>query len=42
MQALRQAARATAVSQFDLKRPLLPRRSGLFDDRLNGGRPAVA
>jgi len=42
MQALRQAARATAVSQFDLKRLLLPRWNALFDDLVNGRRPAVA
>jgi glycosyltransferase involved in cell wall biosynthesis len=42
MQALRQAARATAVSQFDLKRLLLPRWNALFDDLINGRRPAAA
>jgi glycosyltransferase involved in cell wall biosynthesis len=42
MQALRQAARATAVSQFDLKRLLLPRWNALFDDLVNGRRPAAA
>jgi glycosyltransferase involved in cell wall biosynthesis len=42
LQALRKAARATAVSQFDLKRLLLPRWNALFDDLVNGRRPAVA
>jgi glycosyltransferase involved in cell wall biosynthesis len=42
MQALRQAARATAVSQFDLRRLLLPRWNALFDDLVNGRRPAAA
>ena len=42
LQALRNAARATAVSQFDLKRLLLPRWNALFDDLVNGRRPAVA
>ena len=39
MQALRNAARATAVRQFDLKRVLLPRWLKLFDDLVNGRRP---
>jgi glycosyltransferase involved in cell wall biosynthesis len=40
LQALRQGARATAVEQFDLKRLLLPRWTGLFEDLVNGRRPA--
>jgi glycosyltransferase involved in cell wall biosynthesis len=39
MQALRRAARATAVAQFDLKRLLLPRWTALFDDLIAGRRP---
>jgi glycosyltransferase involved in cell wall biosynthesis len=39
MQALRRAARATAVAQFDLKRLLLPRWIALFDDLIAGRRP---
>ena len=39
MQALRNAARATAVRQFDLKRVLLPRWLRLFDDLVSGRRP---
>jgi glycosyltransferase involved in cell wall biosynthesis len=39
MKALRQAARATAVSQFDLKRVLLPRWRTLFRDVIAGRRP---
>jgi glycosyltransferase involved in cell wall biosynthesis len=39
MQALRKAARATAVKRFDLKRLLLPRWSALFDDLVSGRRP---
>jgi glycosyltransferase involved in cell wall biosynthesis len=42
MTALRHAARATAVSQFDLKRLLLPRWNALFDDLVNGRRRAPA
>jgi hypothetical protein len=42
MQALRRAARATAVKQFDLHRLVLPRWFTLFDDMMNGHRPAVA
>jgi glycosyltransferase involved in cell wall biosynthesis len=42
MQPLRNGARATAVEQFDLKRRLLPRWMGLFDDLVNGRRPADA
>jgi glycosyltransferase involved in cell wall biosynthesis len=38
-QALRTAARATAVAQFDLQRVVLPRWRALFAD-LVGGRPA--
>ena len=41
MKALRRAARATAVSQFDLKRVLLPRWCKLFDDLIRGRRPAL-
>jgi glycosyltransferase involved in cell wall biosynthesis len=41
MQGLRKAARATALAQFDLKRLLLPRWNALFDDLINGRRPAV-
>ena len=39
MQALRRAARATAIAQFDLKRLLLPRWTALFDDLIAGRRP---
>jgi glycosyltransferase involved in cell wall biosynthesis len=39
--ALRKAARATAISQFDLKHLLLPRWNALFDDLINGRRPAL-
>jgi glycosyltransferase involved in cell wall biosynthesis len=42
MQALRKAARATAVKQFDLNRLLLPRWNRLFDDLVNGRRPKSA
>jgi len=42
MQALRTAARATAVTQFDLNRLILPRWLTLFDDLVNGRRPAIA
>ena len=41
MQALRKAARATAVQHFDLHGVLLPRWIGLFDDLVNGRRPAL-
>jgi len=41
MQAIRDAARATAVEQFDLKRILLPRWHALFDDLINHRRPVV-
>jgi glycosyltransferase involved in cell wall biosynthesis len=41
MQALRKAARATAVTQFDLKRVTLPRWCALFDELTNGRRPTV-
>ena len=37
---LRQAARATAVEQFDLNGLLLPRWTALFNDLLSGRRPA--
>jgi glycosyltransferase involved in cell wall biosynthesis len=39
MQAMRKAARITAVKQFDLKRLLLPRWDALFEDLVNGRRP---
>jgi glycosyltransferase involved in cell wall biosynthesis len=42
MQVLRKAARATVLAQFDLKRLLLPRWNALFDDLVNGRRPALA
>ncbi len=40
MRALRSAARMTAVKHFDLKKVILPRWSMLFDDLINGRRPA--
>jgi glycosyltransferase involved in cell wall biosynthesis len=40
MQPLRNAARTTAVKNYDLKRVLLPRWNRLFDDLINGQRPA--
>jgi glycosyltransferase involved in cell wall biosynthesis len=40
MQALRNAARVTAVKRFDLKRLLLPRWETLFDDLVSGRKPA--
>lgn len=39
MQALRNAARRTAIKYYDLKKVLLPRWMGLFDDLVNGRRP---
>jgi len=42
MKALRKAARTTAVSEFDLKRLLLPRWNALFEDLINRRRPALA
>jgi glycosyltransferase involved in cell wall biosynthesis len=39
MQMLRKAARATAVTQFDLHRVVLPRWHALFDDMLRGRPP---
>jgi len=42
MRALRKAARATALAQFDLKRLLLPRWQALFEDLISGRRPATA
>jgi glycosyltransferase involved in cell wall biosynthesis len=42
MQALRKAARATAVTRFDLHKVALPRWHTLFDDVLRGRRPASA
>jgi glycosyltransferase involved in cell wall biosynthesis len=41
MQALRDAARRTAVERFDLKKVLLPRWNALFSDLINGRRPAL-
>jgi glycosyltransferase involved in cell wall biosynthesis len=40
MQALRNAARATAVRHYDLRKVLLPRWDGLIGDLINGRRPA--
>ena len=40
MQKLRAGARKTAVESFDLQKVLLPRWLGLFDDLVNGRRPA--
>jgi glycosyltransferase involved in cell wall biosynthesis len=40
MQKLRAGARKTAVERFDLQKVLLPRWLGLFDDLVNGRRPA--
>jgi glycosyltransferase involved in cell wall biosynthesis len=42
MQLMRRAARATAVEQFDFKRVLMPRWTGLFDDLIAGRRPGEA
>jgi glycosyltransferase involved in cell wall biosynthesis len=42
MRALRKAARATALAQFDLKRLVLPRWQALFDDLVNGRTPSGA
>ena len=42
MRALRKAARATALAQFDLKRQVLPRWHRLFDDLINGRTPRGA
>jgi len=39
MQALRKAARATALRRFDLKHLLLPRWNALFEDLIQGRRP---
>lgn len=39
MDALRRAARATAVQNYDLKRVILPRWQSLFDDLIQGKRP---
>jgi glycosyltransferase involved in cell wall biosynthesis len=41
MQPLRQAARQTAVRDFDLKRVLLPRWNALFAELINGKRPVA-
>ncbi len=40
-ESVRQAARATAVSQFDLQSVLLPRWVALMEDLINGRRPPV-
>ena len=40
MQTLRGAARRTAMKYYDLKKVLLPRWTALFDDLVNGRRPA--
>jgi glycosyltransferase involved in cell wall biosynthesis len=40
MQALRNAARITAIKHYDLKKVLLPRWNTLFDDLIDGRRPA--
>jgi glycosyltransferase involved in cell wall biosynthesis len=42
MRALRKAARATALAQFDLKRQVLPRWLRLFDDLINSRTPRGA
>jgi len=42
LEPLREAARATAVGQFDLKRLILPRWIALFDDLMSGRRPTGA
>jgi glycosyltransferase involved in cell wall biosynthesis len=39
MQKLRNAARATAVERFDLKRVVLPKWLALFEDLTKGRRP---
>jgi glycosyltransferase involved in cell wall biosynthesis len=41
MQDLRDAARQTAVDQFDLTRRILPRWQALFDDMVKGRRPEL-
>lgn len=41
MQPLRNAARATAVTQFDLKTVVLPRWLALFDDLIHARKPAL-
>jgi glycosyltransferase involved in cell wall biosynthesis len=41
LNALREAARATAVSKYDLNAVLLPRWTALFEDLVNGRRPAA-
>jgi glycosyltransferase involved in cell wall biosynthesis len=41
LESVRQAARATAVGQFDLESLLRPRWQALFDDLINGRRPPV-
>ena len=42
LEPLRQAARATAVEQFDLNSVLLPRWTALFEDLMHGRRPTEA
>jgi glycosyltransferase involved in cell wall biosynthesis len=42
LQAIRKSARATALEHFDLKRRMLPRWRSLFDDLINGRRPAYS
>jgi hypothetical protein len=42
MQALRKAARATAVASFDLKRVLLPQWNALFENLINRRLPLGA
>jgi glycosyltransferase involved in cell wall biosynthesis len=42
MRRLRRAARETALARFDLRRVLLPRWMGLFDDLIGGRRPRAA
>jgi glycosyltransferase involved in cell wall biosynthesis len=41
MRELREAARATALAQFDLKRLMLPRWIALFEDLIEGRRPPL-
>lgn len=41
MRALRRAARLAALRHLDLKKVLLPRWNQLFDDLINGRRPAI-
>lgn len=39
MQSLREAARKSAIEQYDLKTQALPRWMNLFSDLVNGNRP---